>query len=399
MRILVLSDLHLTGRIKDKTLGLNIPKEYIQLYKSVEYELKNNEIDIVIVNGDFLDDLKHLTIQLLGFINSFFKMINDNKVKKIILMDGNHDILLKTMEEDNLMFSKTTDMFKLTKNVVTISKPKTLKVGSLNLHFIPYIDKKNVYKFTKKEFFGKNNVFFTHLDFDFIEDKLGIPRGSNTIEYESFNNFIQLKNRIIINGHYHTHMEFKDKNFYVVGGFPTSFTERIHSIKERDMYYGYMILDYDISKDEVSLEFKPYKFKTIYLKYRDGKDFLNEYDLLVKTILEDTNILYNIRVIINEYDEEVLKKIDELRMISSPNIISIRKINKYSLTQKNLNRELLDNIKENENILNKTDSILEIVKTLKESIKDDLLILNSDDKKIKITKNDIFSYFETNLKI
>lgn len=390
MRIQIISDLHL--KITQKKRINKLPYEYYLIWKQVMDIIQNDKPEILIINGDIIDNPQNLDLQLINFLNKLFIEITDVHNVKIILNTGNHDVLFT--EEYTQDFGNFISFFKNNKKVFQVSKNQRINpINSLYINVIPFsIDVNNIYKFISKLNLNHgHHLFMFHQDFDQFESRLSIQNHNNqkVLNYDKIKKLLNQTGRYtLINGHYHKHLEVDDKLQSIGSLSQFSFKEKIKTIKDMDKYNGYLLFDYQ-DKDNYNVTFKTSNFKSVSIQYDGIEPFIKEFLELKKVITDNVKSKnFKIRIDDNFQNKQIIKdKINELRTFNNVELLFLPK--KHEFTQDNRQLEL-----DNENFnIGDFDFIKYFKSNIEKNIKDtDLIkrkttILEQFDNVIKEQKN------------
>ncbi len=98
---LILSDLHLNFDSKYSSMGIDfLLKDYKDLFNKIVFlkndveKIFNKKVSYIIFNGDIIDEFS-LTQKNRLKVKKFFSLIKD-EFENIVLIKGNHDVMLKT---------------------------------------------------------------------------------------------------------------------------------------------------------------------------------------------------------------------------------------------------------------------------------------------------------------
>lgn len=255
--------------------------------------------DIIIINGDLIENPIKLELVVINFIVFIINEIRKMQPNiRIILNTGNHDIIYT---DNRVNFGNFVNIFSNTKNVTTVSMPRTFKLtNQLQLHVLPYSNSEVVSKFMSGQNFQQGyNIFVMHHNFDFIHDELysGGNLPNTVIRYDDFRNQIDFGQYHIFNGHYHRHKEYTDKNFTIIGSlFQQTYSEKIMTISDFGKYFGYELIDFNNIND-VKFTFVPYKHGICQLHYRGQNNFVKEYSKIKQHIVQhQKEVFYQIKI-------------------------------------------------------------------------------------------------------
>lgn len=336
MKIQIVSDLHLKTT-QEKRIN-KLPYEYYLIWKQLIEIVQNENPEILVINGDLIDNPQNLDLQLINFLNKLFIEITDKYNIKIILNTGNHDILFT--EEYTSDFGNFISFFKNNRKVFQVSKNSQINpINSLYINVIPFtINVNNIYSHINKLNLNRgHHLFLFHQDIDQFERRLMINNNNTekVIEYEKLKKLLDQTGRYtLLNGHYHKHLEVDNKLQSIGSLSQFSFKEKIPSIKEMNKYSGYIIFDYK-DKDNYTVEFKTSNYQTVSIQYNGIEPFIKEY-LELKNIIQDSVKTKNFRIRIDDnfQNKQIVKdKINELRTFNNTKILFLPK--KHDFVQNN----------------------------------------------------------------
>lgn len=341
MRTLIISDLHLTRN--DNTIKRFLPLRYYLLYKNIKDILKSN-IDIVVINGDIIDNQNSIDLITENFIFELLTKIFKNQL--VIVNEGNHDIIgnigLDTQENElNEMYRYISFVNLLTKlnSIQQCSTLKRFRFDNFIFHIIPYSQKENeILDFILDKQFNYSyfyHFFFFHNDMNIVEDKMGYKSGKS-IDMNKITN--QIKQRTskyqIFEGHYHYHEEYDDYKMHVISSIPRTWSEKIYTIDQLDNYFGYYIIDQKNSED-VKVTFNPWKYQIGFVEY-------NSYDKMMNDIMNHSDDFDRFFIHIKQKNlkHKEYEKINSLRL--NDHILSIQ--TEFELENTVLNEGIDSNI-------------------------------------------------------
>lgn len=336
MKIQIVSDLHLKTT-QEKRIN-KLPYEYYLIWKQLIEIVQNEKPEILVINGDLIDNPQNLDLQLINFLNKLFIEITDKYDVKIILNTGNHDILFT--EEYTSDFGNFISFFKNNRKVFQVSKNSQINpINSLYINVIPFtIDVNKIYShISKLNLNHGHHLFLFHQDIDQFEKRLLINNNNSekVIEYEKLKKLLDQTGRYtLLNGHYHKHLEVDNKLQSIGSLSQFSFKEKIPSIKEMNKYSGYIVFDYK-DKDNYTVEFKTSNYQTVSIQYNGIENFVKEF-LELKKIIQDNVKTKNFRIRIDDnfQNKQIVKdKINELRTFNNTKILFLPK--KHDFVQNN----------------------------------------------------------------
>lgn len=339
MKIQIISDLHL--KITQKKRINKLPYEYYLIWKQVMDIIQNDKPEILIINGDIIDNPQNLDLQLINFLNKLFIEISDKYNVKIILNTGNHDVLFT--EEYTQDFGNFISFFRNNKKVFQITKNQRINpINSLYINIIPFsIDVNNIYKFISKLNLNHgHHLFIFHQDFDQFEDKLLIQNHDNQkiLNYDKIKKLLNQTGRYtLINGHYHKHLEIDNKLQSVGSLSQYSFKEKIKTIHDMDKNNGYLLFDYR-DKDNYNITFNPSNFKSVSIQYNGIEPFIKEFLELKNTITNNIKSkFFKIRIDDNFQNKQIIKdKVNELKTFNNVELLFLPKKQEFIQDNKQL---------------------------------------------------------------
>lgn len=221
MKVALIADLHLGVKKSDRTFQ----ESQLRFFKNqFVQELKEKEIDTIIVCGDVYDTRQALNVQTENIVIDLFK--NTLKDFKIHIIVGNHDMYHTTTTEVNSL--KPLDLLP---NVTVYENPTKVMLGNTEVLMLPWITKYTDFD----QLVEHQRYAFAHLDIVGFDMGGGLSTEGVTIS--------QVIEKIdhTYTGHYHarSHREFGDgeKSITYVGS-PYQIT-RIDRGQDR----GYAVLD------------------------------------------------------------------------------------------------------------------------------------------------------------
>ena len=189
MKVAIITDTHYGARKGSKYLH-----DYFELfYKNVFFPaLKEHGVESVIHMGDAFDSRKSIDYQSLEWSKRVvFDNLKDYDVHMII---GNHDTYYKNTNEVN----SPELLLQTYSNIKTYSQPKEVKVGGLDILFLPWINQGNEeasYQLIKKT---TSKVAMGHLELQGfrVNRQIVMEHGMECSVFEKFSH--------VFSGHYHT---------------------------------------------------------------------------------------------------------------------------------------------------------------------------------------------------
>ncbi len=329
LKISIVSDLHVD--FKKQKVYKDVPLTFLMIYKQILHIVKTELPDILIIQGDLINNvtkIEIITINLLVLL--FYKIFKDIKKIPIYIIQGNHDVMYKSSDDINEVGSFVS-IFRNSKNVFPFTKPKKIQLlPNFNLHLFPYTTNVEEIYDNINNLNKHFNLFIFHQDFDFIENKLNIysTHSNRVVDFDQMEELLNGSNYYILNGHYHKRMVFDDKNFTVISSLSqNSFSEQITTIDDVDKYFGYVNVEFN-SPNDVKINFVPSKYRIVSLKYQNVDDFLKEFNKLKTYILNNKDTkFFKIRIIdLQDKKEYITNEIEQLKLMD--NVVECNYINK-----------------------------------------------------------------------
>ena len=189
MKVAIITDTHYGARKGSKYLH-----DYFELfYQNVFFPaLKEHDVETVIHMGDAFDSRKSIDYQSLEWSKRVvFDNLKDYDVHMII---GNHDTYYKNTNEVN----SPELLLQTYSNIKTYSQPTEVKVGGLDILFLPWINQGNEeasYQLIKKT---TSKVAMGHLELQGfrVNRQIVMEHGMECSLFEKFSH--------VFSGHYHT---------------------------------------------------------------------------------------------------------------------------------------------------------------------------------------------------
>ncbi len=341
LKIQVISDLHLSqNRKREKQ---NLPISFYIFFTQIKDILTQNP-DIIVINGDLINNQQKLDITVLNFLSSTFSYINkQNPNIKIFINQGNHDIVHINKEIQS--YGSFVNIFKNSNNVIPILSNKKISItNDLDFYFLPYTHNvDDIYSFIDQNPTHKYSLYFLHQNIDRINNlyfKMTLNVQENSIFSNSqkkklinFNQLVECINKSnnqdyqIIEGHYHYHYTNKKHKLLVVGSLSqNTFSEKIKTLKNLNKYFGWVMIDYT-NKNKVDYSFIPFKSGIVSLQYENEQLFLDEYNELVNLINEKKDLFYFQIRIKGESNNDVKKQCENLMIYD--NVLESKYIENY----------------------------------------------------------------------
>lgn len=345
MKIAVLSDIHLKQNRKQEKF--NLPISFYILYQQIKEILLYNP-DIMVINGDLIDNASKLDIQVLNFVTSIFNNIYKQMPNlKIFILQGNHDVVF--LNKSIQSYGSFINIFKNSTNIVPLLQNRKVKViNDLNMFFLPYTtDVDGIYKFLEQNKNYNYGIYFLHQDIDFMHVKFTKQKNVNysngkMINIEKLISLISDGGRInyddfkIISGHYHYHYNNTKYNTIILGqSNAETFSEKVKGVEYLDKYFGWNMIEYK-TKNNVNYEFIPFKYGINSLHYYNWEDFMVEFPELKERIYNDYDKkYYQIRIEGKNVDKNEQLKSNIQELIGHSNVLECRHINMFDIGNTN----------------------------------------------------------------
>lgn len=308
-----------------------------------------------------------------------------NLFKKVIFINGNHDIY--TSSNNNFEIT-SGNILSVNKKVIYFNEPRLININDNYFWFFPY-NSINVNQFITGELeklfnsskYNNNSrhYFFSHLSIKEIENQFyNMSEGCF-----SYSEFLSIMNKYKINyqffqGHYHlksTEKIINDKQFHIITTFPKNFSDKVTSIEDFKNF-GYYELDLNTGE----FYFNSMDECFVFYEMLYSEDNINE---LLKFLSENKNYFVNLKLIVNELNEQNLILIEKLKSV----VKKIQIVNQFVSGRQDKDNDKNDIEQNNfeiidvytylinyiKSIINMTDdykiSIIEFLGKLKEEVK------------------------------
>jgi len=190
VNVVIIGDTHFGSRNDSD----NFMNYFLKFYDDVLFPyIEKNHITDIIQTGDLMDKRKGVSYKTLATVSSRFF----DKLKAlgctVHTIPGNHDIYYRHSTKVNSM----TELFSWRDEVKIYNQPTTVKIGGLNIDFIPWIANENRDEVMKFVSDSTSSCLVGHLELDGFELLAGIQSsgGMNIKAFESYSS--------VISGHYH----------------------------------------------------------------------------------------------------------------------------------------------------------------------------------------------------
>lgn len=274
MKVAVISDLHFGVKKSDKVFQ----ESQLRFFeKQFVPELKEKEIETVIICGDVFDTRQTVNTQTNNVVLNLFK--NTLKDFEIHIIVGNHDIYYTTTTEVNSL-----KFLSLLGNIKIYEKPTSITLDGEDVCMMPWVTN---YEDFETINIKKSKYCFAHLDI------IGFEMNKGQLSQEGITIKQVLKHfKYTYSGHYHCPSVKKyESNTIAYVGAPYQVT-RVDSGQER----GYGILDlktnnYEFVPNRQSMIFTEHIYPDVNMDIIEG----NVVDLKIPPEFhEDTKKIYNI---------------------------------------------------------------------------------------------------------
>lgn len=337
MKVALLADLHLGVKKSD----LTFQQSQLRFFKNQFVpELKEKEIDTIIVCGDVFDTRQSLNVHTENVVIDLFKNILGEFNVHIIV--GNHDMYHTTTTEVNSL--KSLDLLP---NVTVYERPTDVEFEGQTVLMLPWVTK---YADFDGIVLGHYNYAFAHLDI------IGFDMGSNILSTEGLG-VKQIISKIdhTYTGHYHNRSQrvYHEGQTITYIGSPYQITRG-----DRNQNRGYGILNFDDGSFEWVNNTQSMQFtKYIYPNVDETKIAGNQVDIEIPFDKQnETKAIYDLIQKLN-----ALKPAYPINTYNgdNPNETSEMKIDVDQLNLLTIFRSYVDQL---ETTLDKTELYNELVK-------------------------------------
>jgi DNA repair exonuclease SbcCD nuclease subunit len=307
MHIGLITDTHYGAKKGSKHLH-----DYFELfYKNVFFPtLEEHKIETVIHMGDAFDSRKSIDYQSLEWAKRVvFDPLKQYNVHMIV---GNHDCYLKNSNHIN----SPDLLLKDYPNIKTYSSPTNIKLGELDICFIPWICSENFDETLKVIDNTKANILMGHLELNGFKVNKHLVMENHGLDAKIFKKF-----KKVFSGHYHTRSD-NGKIFYLgnpyemywsdvndTRGFHIFDTKTLEHTPINNQYKLFYNIYYDDTPHQ-SFDVSKYvnKIVKVIVKQKSNpKDFEKFIDKLYKIGVQELKIVENFEIIENQdfvIDEE-----------------------------------------------------------------------------------------------
>ena len=199
MKVAIITDTHYGARKGSKYLH-----DYFELfYKNVFFpSLEEHNIDTIVHMGDIFDSRKSIDYQSLEWAKRV--VFEPLKKYKVYAITGNHDCYYKDTNEVN----SPELLLKDYSNIKTYSKAKELKLGTLKILLLPWINSENYEDTSNLIKKSKAKVVMGHLELNGFRATRGhmMETGMDVRVFDKFDK--------VFSGHFHTRSD-DGKIFYL----------------------------------------------------------------------------------------------------------------------------------------------------------------------------------------
>ncbi len=295
MKVAILTDTHYGARKGSKYIH-----DYFELfYKNIFFpSLEEYGVEAVIHMGDAFDSRKSIDYQSLQWAKRVvFEPLSKYEVHMIV---GNHDCYYKNTNQVNSPELLLEDY----SNIKKYSSPQTVKVGGLDIAFIPWICSEN-YEQTRQHIKNtKAKVAMGHLELNGFRAHRGhtMEDGMDASMFDKFQK--------VFSGHFHTRSD-NGKIFYLgntyeiywndvndTRGFHIFDTETLEHTPINNPYKLFYNIYYEDTPHQIfdATEYENKIVKVIVRKKSKPKDFEKFIDKLYTVGVQDLKIIENFEI-------------------------------------------------------------------------------------------------------
>jgi metallophosphoesterase superfamily enzyme len=321
LKVAVITDQHFGARKGNQ----NLHEYFKKFYDTVFFPtLKKECIDTIIDMGDTFDTRKGIDFWSLNWAKeNYYNILRDMGVTVHTIV-GNHTAYYKDTNDIN----SVDLLLREYDNVVVYGSPTEVKIGGLDMFFIPWINDEN-----REETLGminstKSKVAFGHLEMrGFFANKTYIcEHGEDKTNYKKFEK--------VFSGHYH-HRNFQDNIYYLGNPYEIYWhdveetrgchifdTETLEHTPVNNPHRLFHIISYEDTPHQ-TFNAEPYKDKIVKVvvnKKSNGSKFERFIDKLYQAGVNDLKIVEN-------FDFNGFYQSDEFTTDESENTLSI--LNRY----------------------------------------------------------------------
>ena len=321
MKVAVITDQHFGARKGNQ----NLHEYFKKFYDTVFFPtLKKEGIDTIIDMGDTFDTRKGIDFWSLNWAKeNYYNILRDMGVTVHTIV-GNHTAYYKDTNDIN----SVDLLLREYDNVIVYGSPTEVKIGGLDMFFIPWINEEN-----REETMGminstKSKIAFGHLEMrGFFANKTYIcEHGEDKTNYKKFEK--------VFSGHYH-HRNFQDNIYYLGNPYEIYWhdveetrgchifdTETLEHTPVNNPHRLFHIISYEDTPHQ-TFNAEPYKDKIVKVvvnKKTNGSKFERFIDKLYQAGVNDLKIIEN-------FDFNGFYQSDEFETDESENTLSI--LNRY----------------------------------------------------------------------
>ena len=316
MKVAILTDTHYGARKGSKFIH-----DYFELfYKNIFFPaLEEHGVETVIHMGDAFDSRKSIDYQSLQWAKRVvFEPLSKYEVHMIV---GNHDCYYKNTNEVNSPELLLEDY----SNIHKYSSPQTVKVGGIDIAFIPWICSENYDQTLQVIKKSKAKIAMGHLELNGFRAHRGhtMEDGMDASVFDKFQK--------VFSGHFHTRSD-NGKIFYLgntyeiywndvndTRGFHIFDTETLEHTPINNPYKLFYNIYYEDTPHQMfdATEYENKIVKVIVRKKSKPKDFEKFIDKLYSVGVQDLKIIENFEV----------QETEEFQIEEDENTLSI--LNRY----------------------------------------------------------------------
>jgi len=280
------------GIIGDLHFGVNETEAYLNYQQqSLEYyfeQLKQYDIDLLVLLGDIFDKRNYISLKTLDFIHDkLLPLLAEYDNEQIIMIVGNHDVLNKNTNKINSLKYIFKNQFTIIDNEILIQN---------NLAFVPWVNQSNRQHIIEQLKQIEPDILFGHLEIANFMVTKNYQSTTNSLPVDLLHAF-----NLVISGHYHISSQ-KDNIVYIGSVFQINWldegdlkqiavlneqTKQIQFIKNKFEFFKKVIIEQqsDISKQNID-EFVDKNVKVILKTKRtiEFEDFINKLEQVVNSL-------------------------------------------------------------------------------------------------------------------
>ena len=301
MKIAIITDTHYGCRKKSKLFHDYFEKFYETIFFPT---LDEQGITKVIHMGDVFDSRKGVDFSALSWSKRvIFDPLKERNIDTHIMV-GNHDTYYKNTNEIN----SVNLLLKEYDNITIYSNPEEVKIGNLNLLFIPWMTQDNQQKTLKLIKESKSSIVMGHLELKGFQVNKGLymDHGMETNYFDKFEK--------VFSGHYHTRSD-NGKIFYLgnpyemfwndlndTRGFTIFDTETLEHSQVDNTYRLFYSIYYDDTEYKTfnTTEYEDKIVKVVVKKKTDNKKFEKFVDKLRDSNVAELKIVENFQLEVDE---------------------------------------------------------------------------------------------------